>query len=253
MGFTMPDEIKNTGKSVSREFVRFKEGNPILIQFMDDDVTWFRVHTIKTSDIPFLKIKHKEIDCPICSHEEYKEKYWISSRWRANVIDITPEKICPKCNNHYNALKKVPEVCSCGETIADVPVTPRNEVKIIENGKRLFKSFNSIIDMLSATNNEFNLKMTPFIIITEGKGVEMTKTVAARPDLPHEENLDSYDKMDLSISDFTNDEVYQMLNGVPTKEIWKRRRENDTEIDNNHEDNSSGNNLDFGGNLPGLS
>ncbi len=233
------------------EYVKFREGDPILFQFIDAEPTWFVVHTIRTSDVPFLKVKHLEHDCPICSHEEYRDAYRISARFRLNILDITPEKICPGCDYKYNSLKGAPSVCSnCGHNLGNIRTKPRAEVKVLENGTRLHGMMNEVLSTLMHSGQDFDPMNCAYMISVKGRGTDMVKTFMARPDVPVLEGV--FEPFDLELPEFSNEEVYQMLNGVPMRDIFQRRRDSATNpTPKAGKTSTAGTGMDFSS-LPGL-
>jgi len=228
---------------VKTQWLDLKDGVPVLIQFLEDSGHDFLVHTIKSSDGMWVKVPHNP-KFSLMSEEWFKKQYPARTVYRVNVLDVTPH-ITTSTGGVFSALRKLPERDpNTGEDLRSLPRLPVNEVKLLERGISLFGQINSVIEAMMIESPNMDIKETVFFLQRNGTGRQTTYTFYPRPDitpLPIGEDVQLFD---VSMREFTEEEVAALCRGIGFKEILRKARE-----DNSGEDTE----LDFSAGLPGLS
>jgi hypothetical protein len=146
-----------------------------------------------------------------------------------NVLDRTPVKVCPQCQNENKrgVTGKFNTTCwSCNTFITEVPVTTSGKVKVATisetNASRLNNKMMSNLD-----ENENPIPLTDIDVVFESAIVNSKKDIA--PSLS--ENRDKvevpveslYDLEKVTIK-LTSDEITNHLKGVSLKDIFAARK-----------------------------
>jgi hypothetical protein len=180
-------------------------------------------------------------DCPICknnrklmieSPEDYSKQsgfLYKQRRHLMNILDRTPVKVCPQCQNENKRgiTGKFSANCwSCNTFITEVPVINSNKVKVATisetNAARLNNKMMSNLD-----ENENPIPLNEIDVIFESAIVNNKKDIA--PSLS--ENRDKvevpedalYDLSKITIK-LTSDEIINHLKGVSLKDIFAARK-----------------------------
>ena len=219
------DIPEDTGTFRRKAYVSIKEGRPIMFQFLDDHPERFLVHTIKTSDGRWPKLLHVE-DSPLMNEAWFNQQYKPRWRYRVNVLDVTPYVSNPITGTKINALMGVvPERDPIdGSSLQGVEPKPLNEVKILEQGIKLFKQFNAVIQSLQLGKEDFDPRQVVFYLQAVGSGLKKVTTAFPRTDIPAQD-ISDYEPFDLDIPPFSDEEIQMMLRGTALSKVYDLRRE----------------------------
>jgi len=226
---------------------------PVMFQILGDPYT-MRIHTIKTSDNRFVKI-HEKPGCPICSNADLRQKFGGPSyRFRINVLNTTPHKICPNCGAEFNMLKgNILRCPTCQADLTNVAIAPLNRVEILEKGTTVFTDINNICDMMSVSNPNFDIHNLTLMATQVGTGRETKVTFTTRGDVPVLENTQElYDLAAVGELNLTDEEVVALISGSTLQAVLAARgnsNQQDTPVD--YAKSNSPAPFDFSG-VPGL-
>lgn len=213
--------------SVSKK-TRFFDATPgsHIIRILDPKAAVFKTHWIGKYRVACLGE-----ECPICKYrnenevDEYPDITTLRLSFAVNVLDRTPVKICPKCNNIMKARGyKFPDACtneSCGYTLAQVKAQPLNKVVVLSSGVRLFR------DQLNEIYNQLgDLRLFDIRLTVAGTGRD--RTMIAEPLTENkdevkvpESELFNLEEIPLRLS---ADEIVSLwLNNKPLVDIFRDR------------------------------
>lgn len=231
-----------------KKWAKIVEGKPILFQLLDDKAEHFVVHTVPSSDGKWVKIPHRD-DSPLMQEEHFYKQYRKTNKYQVNILDVTPHIINEASGNSYYAYNNVapPTIDPTnGDDISKLKPRPLNEVNILEGGVILFNQLNGHIGTILAENPDKPISSIVFQIQAFGSGRSKVTSVFPRPDL-EPQDVSSYSRYELVLSDFSDEEIMSLLRGVPLKEIFSARRREEEESSG-----ESDGKLDFTKGLPGL-
>lgn len=244
-------------------YLSLKEGYPVTIQILEDATQKFQ-HWMKTPDkprgfpVPCLGYR----DCPICNRnrslgENYKEHpdyIPVQKRYMVNVVDLTP---CKRSGDEVylavldNSGKPVfPSTDSKGNSLAEVPVTPVNEVKILERGPELFEKKLKPLASGAVTDSDDNpLEITQFPIQLTLTGTGRNTDVGAVPKVGSKLTVNPNDYSDKLLDltaglRFTEEEISAMLDGTNFSDVMAARNAM-KEMSKNHSDGNLGSDISF--------
>lgn len=181
-----------------------------------------------------------EDECPVCetnrkiyagNPEKFRDDvnyHARSTRYFVNVLDKTPTKVCPKCNEEVRNLNS--PACTnpkCGELITTVQAKPLNKVKILGKGVQLFEQFNAIeASLFDKEGNPLGLTSYDITLVPSGSGKKTTITPI--PDKGSNEPIDmnGLELFDLTkaILKFTRDEMIDLQKGISVRDIFTARK-----------------------------
>lgn len=196
-------------------------------------------HFIRGSNVT---VKCLGDDCPICVNnkkiiserpDDFRSatNYFPKSpRHYINVLDRTPVKVCPKCQeeNKQDLAKKFSAVChSCETFITDVEPISSNKVKVLNlsnTSAELVNSFNTSI--LDESGNPLGVHNFDVLFMVTKAGNKKTVTP-----IPVGENRDKVEVPEDALYDLskvvitlTSDEVVNVLKGISLRDIFLARR-----------------------------
>ncbi len=232
-----------TKKSFTKaEFLNLTPGTHI-VRFLEptDDAEMVESHFVVTPATRFSVVCLGQDECPICKSnrriiQEHPKDFRTqpgyfskSDRYTINVLDRTPVKICPQCQNEVKKIGSTfPATCpSCSTLIASVEVHPLNKVKLMQLSKTLATQINSIENAtLGPTGDPLGLVNydVVFSVTTNGDKKTVTPIPATSNndvvEVPKDAFLDKAQgalRMDV-------DEIMDALKGVSLKDIFAARK-----------------------------
>lgn len=236
---------KTRKESFTDKYIKLVAGIPVTVQILDDNATLHYRHWVKTSDkpngfpVPCLGYNL----CPICmrnrtlgenasKHPDYLP---YQKRYLVNVLDVTMVKKSPKTEEVFygvtnsQGVSTYPAVDKEGNSLAEVPETPLNQVKILERGPDLFeKKFGPLEGRVKGSDRRvLNINEFPMELVLEGTGRDTNITPFPLPGDPRTVNpADFLDKkFDLGEGvKFTADEIRLILNGTTITDILAARK-----------------------------
>lgn len=228
---TIKEPVKFSSKT---QYLRIISGLPVTIQIMDTNSTSIGKHWITDGSGKRIGLTCAGSDtCVICRrnaeigyNRENPDFVPLQNRYRVNVLDLTPVKICPKCEAVYHG-RAVPVVCSgdgCNTNLSEVVAGPLNEVKILERGRTLMEQFNAFEEEVHpATGKVEPLQSFSIMLIATGSGKNMV--IAAIPQAPTGIDLSQYEKFDLNQGlQLDNDEIRFLLTGGSLSDVLSARK-----------------------------
>jgi len=227
-----------------RQWLSIKEGKPVLFQILDDKPEKFIVHTIHTSDGWYLKVPHRD-DSVLMREDWFNKQYPRSAKYQVNVLEVTPYIVNPASGFEASAFQTVVVERDPinGDDLRGFKRLPLNRVKILESGVTLFGQLNTNIAGMLAENPGLDFKTVVFLGQASGSHKKKVTSVYPRTDIAPQD-ISECERFELTISDFSDEEISSLLKGVTAKEIFAARRS--TEV----EDDAGG--FDFSSSLPGL-
>lgn len=239
----LPEKTEQKTKFVNN-YLTLREGFPVLVQILGDATQKFQ-HWMKTPDkpkgfpVPCLGYR----DCPIClrnrslgeNYREHPDFISVAKRYLVNVVDLTP---CKRSGDEVylgvpdNTGKLVfPSQDSKGNSLESVPVTPVNEVKILERGPDLFeKKLRPLAVAGAVTDADDNpLDITQFPIQLTLTGSGRTADVGVVPKVGNRSTINPNDYQDKLIDltaglRYTADEIEEMMHGTSFADIMAARK-----------------------------
>lgn len=220
--------------NAKREFLSLKPGVPVLFQLLDEapQITWTR--SFRTSDGINLTIKSDK-SWNLWKIPAMDKKYRARLSFRFNALQIITSVTCPKCGAQYNTMTAVPERCPVdGADLSKVTPVTTHKVVLVDKGVRFMGKLNQVLDQALATKEITDPMKAVYVVVSSGQGNQTDYQVFVRTDIPVVEG--TFEKFSLSYGDYTEEEVEDMLRGVPYAEIKKRREggSGDAALDDAH-------------------
>jgi len=225
--------IPERRRFASNKYTRIRPGSPTIVQIIEENVVILGKHWLTDGGGSRFSIRCPGVrECPICQrnreigfnteHPDYKR---LQSRYRINVVNLTPVKKCPECGAIYSVDSEV-VACSvdgCSADLSGVEVAPMNEVQILERGPGLFDSFKAFDGIPHPMTGEvLPIQSYPFMLVATGKGMQMKITLI--PQAPNDLDIDSYEKFDLNEGVIlTMEEIQHLLGGGSYKDVMAAR------------------------------
>jgi len=230
MTFFKPDTRPATGS----KYLKIISGIPSVIQIMDEKPIAVMKHWFTDGSGRRIGIRCPGPEvCPVCIrnrqinfNRDHPDFISPQKRYRVNVLELTPVKRCGECGAVYSATA-APQHCSadgCGTDLSEVVKEPLKEVKILERGPSLMDQFAALekIDH-PFTGKQEALQSYPIMLVATGKGKNMV--ITAIPQVPSDEDIDAYEKLDLNTGlILTSEEIQFLLEGGVYKDIVAARR-----------------------------
>lgn len=193
MSFVEDAPTKNyseTRKRTSDSYVKFVEGEKIVLRMLDDRAKKVWKHWVGEANggkgmmAVCPNVEGNRI-CPIdnalkglAKDDPKVLERKAKARWMANVLDRTPVTQCQNCETITPG-----KVCkNCGVDIKKNEFVPLNKVKILEGGPRLFRETIKGIEELQL--EEFEKEITEYDITFSTKGAGRDRKIAAVPQTP---------------------------------------------------------------------
>ncbi len=182
-----------TRKRGSDSYVKFTAGEKIVLRILDTNARLVWKHWIPeanggrglmatcpntaTSRICPIdeSLKGLEKDDPTVNERRAKTRFIV------NVLDRTPYTVCESCNTTTSG-----KVCkSCGTDIRKQEFVPLNQVKVLEQGPRLFRETLNAIERSQADDFD-GVDITGYDIVFTTIGTGRDKKIQAIPKEPEE-------------------------------------------------------------------
>jgi hypothetical protein len=229
-------DVLNTPKydnkqSKVTDYIRLENDKPIKVQLLSPVGTVY-THWMFTDGkkMPFRCLGEM---CPVCARNssvENDEDPDFIKKDRAyivNVVDLTPMKICPKCENvnEKNATKCSNE--ECGTVIIDVDPQPLDRVRYLESSWTVFEQIKQTAEAL--VDQGMDIKSTPLVIRkSKASNDKIVATVIPSPKdevdvRKYTDNLFDYEKTGIHVN---HQEMIILMNGGSFKDILKKRSDN---------------------------
>ena len=236
MAFANLDTYGGGSGRTGSKYLKIVTGVPSVIIIMDEHPDLVGKHWITdgTGRKIGLRCPGQDI-CPICQrnreinyNRDHPDYIQLQRRYRLNVLDLTPVIRCPECVAAYPATGDTSRlVCTndtCGAQLGNIESEPLKEVKILERGRRLMEQFNA----LESTPHPFTgkaekLQTYPIMLVATGSGRDMV--ITAIPQAMSDENLDSYEKLDLQSGLILEpEEIKYLIEGGSYNDVLSARR-----------------------------
>ena len=167
----------------------------------------------------------------------------IQDRYYANVLDLTPVKMCPNCEAEVKATNgtfpAICDRCSVG-VINDVEVKPLEQVRVLTGGKTLFEQIPAVEAKFKDENDE-SISITTYDCIMHVVGKGSTRSSVVLADTDAETELPKVYPLEVPPEDFydlysivpkvTDDEMDKLLTGVSLGDIFAARKGTDENED----------------------
>lgn len=232
--FNVLNETPNSRKNTSiSDYIVLENDKSIKLQLIiPPAIGKVFTHWIPT-DGKKMPIRCLGDDCPICRRNETtgydnKNPEFIqrSISYIANVVDLTPSKVCPKCEtiNERNAT-----VCTgkdCEEKLINVEAQPMKALRYLEGNKTLFRQLEETSEMLAEAG--YQISAVPLAL----KKVNNPDNKPVYPTIPqigdkeavdpkdYEDNLFDYQKVGIHVS---YEEMVLLMNGGSFREMLQGR------------------------------
>ena len=229
----MPERTQSNSGQVGKKKLYFRWIPGVhKVRFLDEEGVGFAyVHWVNGAYVKCLGD-----NCPICQENfriikeakeagtDYRKNKNFrprTERYYANVLDLTPVKVCPNCGAeiHKREDGTWPDACSeCGKLVATVEPKESRKVKILSKGRTLFSQFNSFEEIYGEPPTKYNVALI----------VKNSREVSASA-IPNENEPVEYNKEDLynlpdeAVLELTAEELVQLSNGVRVRDILVAR------------------------------
>lgn len=233
----LPERPKFDSEFKKNEFIKLPKGTNT-IRILDDDYVTHVTHYLQgKATIECLG----KAECPICLNNkriivENPETFRSISGYipqrilhYVNVLDRTPAKICPQCQEEVKAYDgKFPNTCSQGHFVANVDPAPLNKVKILNKGNELFDKF-LLMQKKYGDITKFDIELDAY-----DKNDKKTPNATAVREQNDVVEVPAEDKFDLTniVPVLTADEVTDLLKGISLKDIYNARKSAPLELEN---------------------
>ena len=224
-------KIERTFKRTSGKYLKIVSGVPCVILILDEHPTTIGKHWITdgAGRRVGLTCIGKSV-CPICIrnqqigyNKEHPDYIPFQSRYRINVLELTPVKKCPKCDTAYPQAAALCNLDGCNTALSDVEIVPLNEVKILERGPQLMERLNALEAMPHfSTGTPLPLQSYPILLVATGSGRQMD--INPVPQAPIDVDTSIYEKFDLTAGVIlTPEEITYLLEGGVYRDILAAR------------------------------
>jgi hypothetical protein len=228
---------KSSGKKFRRaQYIKTKEGRPVTIQILDEHPTLIYKHWMRDASGRWVGVWCLGDACPIChrnerinwnrDHPDYISR---SRRYRVNVLDLTPTKVCPDCGAEYHP-NTAPNTCvndACNTDLSQVDAAPLMRVKIMEKGIRLMEQLAALEkEVHPFTQQEMRIQEYPVKLITHGSGTDTV--IAVTPQMPNDElDLQQFEDKKFDLEEeglkLNAEEIEYLMNGGRLSEVLSAR------------------------------
>lgn len=234
MGKFFDPPKRSKTKRVS-QWLKIKEGAPVVFQVMDEAPTEVFTHWVADGNGRRLGIKCLGMNkCPICQrnqqinfdsdHPDYVPR---QRRYRLNVLDLTPVIECPECEAIYYETN-APERCStdgCGSDLRNLESKPLKEVRIFEKGRQNLVQLDALDDEEHPLTGEV-MRIWEFPIKAIAHGTGLDTVTIFHPQMPREDvDIEAYEKFDLEgvTLELDPEEIEFILDGGTYEDIFSAR------------------------------
>lgn len=172
-------------------------------------------------------------------------KNWrpIQDRYYVNILDMTPVKMCPDCENEVKALNGTfPALCpACGKgVVSNLDAKPLNQVRVLTGGKTLFEQIPTVESQhVDEEGEAIPINTYDCVMHVVGTGSQRTAVILADVDEnqkpkvyeievpPEEELFDLY----TIVPKVTDEEMEQLIQGVSLRDVFAARNKTDEDSD----------------------
>lgn len=219
-------------------YTKIVPGYPLRIRILDSSAHGVVKHFLPKQKISVLCSGD---DCPVCLHNkklveqnpnvpwnEIPGIYNRQSRHLVNILNRTLVKRVGENEVYYaNREGKFPTMTDKGVDLTSIEPEHLNTVEILEKGPTLFRQFN-VIDSSFRNESGEKIGITNFDIFltAEGKGKNTVTTAMPATQYSDEVSVPDEEKHDVNNASivFSKDEIWKLLDGVPTKDIFEARK-----------------------------
>jgi len=214
-----------------RDYITISD-QPIKVQVISPTEKVY-IHWMKT-DGKTLPIACLGIDnCPVCTDyaqkadEENNTGIPRRVRYRVNVVDLTPVKVCDKCQTVNG---KAASKCSneeCQNVLINVDVEPMKRIRYLEGPEMMFTPMREFQEDKETFLGGKDILEVPMIVKKSGTGRDTLYTVVAQLNDPETINPEDYQDQLFKLSEVgihvSYEEMVILLNGGSFKDVMSNR------------------------------